>query len=426
MKKWMKKFSGLLAVGTLGSALAAGVPSVAAQEEINVWAWDPNFNIKALNIATEYYAKENPDLKVTIEENAQDDIIQKLNTAMSAGVTDSLPNIVLIEDYRAQSFLTAYPDTFIPLNDYIKAEDFAPYKIEASTVEDKFYSVPFDTGVTGLYVRTDILEEAGYKVDDLQDITWTELEEIGLKVQETTGLKTLSMDLNDLGLLRAMINGSGSWYTTEDGVTPNIAENAALKEAFATFKSMYEKDLVNVHSDWAQMLEAFNTGVVWTVPQGNWITPSVVQAADQAGKWAVVPWPKQEVEGATHSSNLGGSSFYVINKEGSEAAADFLAKTFGSNVEFYGDLITEMGALGTYLPALESDAYDTEVEFFGGQTIYKDFAAWSAEIPSLNYGIHTYAIEDIMVAALQQYLAGGDIDQIFQDAQTQAENQLNN
>ena len=63
MKKWMKKFSGLLAVGTLGSALVANIPSVSAQEEINVWAWDPNFNIKALNIAAEYYAKENPDLK---------------------------------------------------------------------------------------------------------------------------------------------------------------------------------------------------------------------------------------------------------------------------------------------------------------------------------------------------------------------------
>lgn len=426
MKKWIKKFSSLLAVGTLGSALVAGIPSVSAQEEINVWAWDPNFNIKALNIAAEYYAKENPDLKITIEENAQDDIIQKLNTAMSAGVTDSLPNIVLIEDYRAQSFLTAYPDTFIPLNDYIKAEDFAPYKIEASTVEDKFYSVPFDTGVTGLYVRTDILEEAGYKVEDLQDLTWTQFTEIGEKVKETSDVKTISMDLNDLGLVRSMINASGSWYTKEDGVTPNIADNAALKEGFVAFKTMYDKDLVNVHNDWAQWLEAFNTGVVWAVPTGNWITPSITQAEDQSGNWAVVPFPKQEVEGATHASNLGGSSFYVINKEGSEAAADFLAKTFGANVDFYGDLINQMGALGTYLPAQESEAYDTEVEFFGGQMIYKDFAAWSANIASMNYGIHTYAIEDIMVAALQQYLAGGDIDQIFQDAQAQAESQLNN
>jgi len=38
MTKWMKKFSGLLAVGTLGSALATNLPNVSAQEEINVWA----------------------------------------------------------------------------------------------------------------------------------------------------------------------------------------------------------------------------------------------------------------------------------------------------------------------------------------------------------------------------------------------------
>lgn len=425
MKKVMKKLTAMLAVGTLGSVLLNPVANVFAQDEISVWAWDPKFNIKALEIASEYYAKENTEVKVTIEENAQDDIVQKLNTAMSAGVTDSLPNIVLIEDYRAQSFLTAYPDTFIPLNDYIKADEFAAYKIEATSIDDQHYAVPFDTGVTGLYVRTDLLKEAGYTVDDLQDITWNQLAEIGLKVKEATGVKLLSMDLNDLGLIRAIINGSGSWYTKEDGVTPNIVDNAALKEAFVTFKSMYEQDLVNIHNDWAQMLEAFNTGVVFTVPQGNWITPSITPVEDQAGNWAVVPWPKQEVEGATHASNLGGSSFYVINKEGSEIAADFLAKTFASNIDFYGDLINQIGALGTYLPAQESESYNVEVEYFGGQTIYKDFAAWSAEIPSLNYGIHTYAIEDIMVAALQQYLAGGDIDQIFKDAQMQAESQLN-
>ncbi|MBR7927625.1 carbohydrate ABC transporter substrate-binding protein [Aerococcaceae bacterium zg-ZUI334] len=420
----MKKISNLLALGAISASLFT-MPSVAAKEEISVWAWDPKFNIRALEIAAEHYAKENSDVSLKIEENAQNDIIQKLNTAMSAGVTDSLPNIVLIEDYRAQSFLAAYPDTFIPLNEYIHSEDFAQYKVEATSVGDQHYGLPFDTGVTGLYVRTDLLKEADYTTDDLQDITWNQLTEIGAKVKEKTGVKLLSMDLNDLGMIRAMINGSGSWYTKEDGVTPNIAENKALKEAFATFKSMYEQDLVNVHNDWAQMLEAFNTGKVFTVPQGNWITPSVTQAEDQAGKWAVVPWPKQEIEGSVHASNLGGASFYVINKKGSEAAADFLAKTFGSSTEFYSDLITEIGALGTYLPVQKTDVYNTNVDYFGGQAIYKDFATWSAEIPSLNYGIHTYAIEDIMKAALQQYLAGGDLDQVFNDAQAQAESQLN-
>ena len=54
---------------------------------------------------------------------------------------------------------------------------------------------------------------------------------------------------------------------------------------------------------------------------------------------------------------LGGSSWYVLDIPGKEKAAEFLGKTFGSNVEFYQKLITDVGALGTYLPAADSDAY---------------------------------------------------------------------
>lgn len=93
-------------------------------------------------------------------ENAQADIVQKLNTSLSSGTTTGMPNIVLIEDYRIQSFLEAYPDAFLPVTDLINADDFADYKITAGTVDGgKLYSVPFDTGVTGLYVRTDVEQQ---------------------------------------------------------------------------------------------------------------------------------------------------------------------------------------------------------------------------------------------------------------------------
>ena len=263
--------------GGLGSRTAK------AQTEITTWAWDPQFNIRALEIAQDIYAGENSDVTINIVESAQDDIVQRLNTSLSSGVTDGLPNIVLIEDYRAQSFLNAYPDAFFPLTDYFNAEDFAEYKIEATSSGDQVYGVPFDTGVTGLYVRTDLLEEASYTLDDVTDITWAELHEVGKGIFDATGVQLITMDLNDLGLLRAMINGSGAWYTGEDGATPTIAENEALKEAFQTFKAMYDDGLVNVHNDWAQMLQAINGGIVSTVPQGNWITPSITAQEDQAG-----------------------------------------------------------------------------------------------------------------------------------------------
>lgn len=421
MKKIVKLFALFALLMNVGGFTAQ---KVNAQEEVTVWAWDPAFNIRALEVARDIYLEENPDFNLNIVENAQDDIVSKLNTSLSSGVMVGLPNIVLIEDYRAQSFLQSYPDAFFPLTDFFNVEDFAEYKVTATSLNGVSYGVPFDTGVTGLYVRVDLLEEAGLTVEDVTNISWNELQEVGQAIYDATGVKLLSMDLNDLGLLRAMINGSGSWYTEDDGVTPNITNNDALKEAFATFKSMYEADLVNVHNDWAQMLQAFNTGVVATVPQGNWITPSITAAEEQSGQWAVVPWPRQDIEGSVNASNLGGSSFYVLNVDGKEAAAEFIGATVGGNEEFYRTIMTEIGALGTYLPLLETDAYEIESEFFGGQTIYADFAEWAGQIPSTNYGSHTYAIEDIMKNALQQYLSGGDIDQIFEQAQQQAENQL--
>lgn len=146
--------------------------------ELTIWTWDPNFNVKAMNLAAEAYQADNPDFKINIIENAQEDVVQKLNTSLSSGTTKGLPNIVLIEDFRAQGFLQAYPDAFHELTGSFKTEDFAPYKLEPTSLDGKNYGVPFDSGVTGLYVRTDYLEEAGYTLEDLQNIDWDRYIEI--------------------------------------------------------------------------------------------------------------------------------------------------------------------------------------------------------------------------------------------------------
>ena len=391
--------------------------------KLTAWAWDPKFNIAALEIAEENYDGEE-EFELEIIENAQPDIIQKLNTGLSSGTTKGLPNIVLIEDYRAQSFLQAYPDAFYPLDDYFNTEDFAEYKIAPTGFDGNQYGLPFDTGSAGLYVRTDLLEEAGYTAEDFNNLDWNEFIELGKDVTEKTGKHMLTLDPNDLGTIRMMIQTAGSWYVQEDGVTPNIAGNEALKEAFKAYKQMLDLDLAKITSDWSQFVGAFNGGEVVTIPTGNWITPSVKAEESQSGQWEVVTIPRLPIDGAVNASNLGGSSFYVLNIDGKEKAADFLANTFGSNTDFYESLVTDLGALGTYLPAQETEAYQSGDEFFGGQEIFNDFATWMDEIPGVNYGMHTYAIEDILVAEMQNYLNGKDIDEVLEDAQAQAEAQL--
>jgi lactose/L-arabinose transport system substrate-binding protein len=417
----------LTACGKENNAPNNGGTTAEGTKEITVWAWDKAFNIGAMERASEAYKAKNPDstLKVNIVENAQADIIQKLNAGLNAGTTKSLPTIVLIEDYRAQSFLQAYPDAFFELTDFIKPGDFADYKIGPTSLDGKQYGVPFDSGAAGLYVRSDYLEEAGFKTADLQDIDWQKLIEIGKAVKTKTGKSLLTQDPNDLGLIRMMIQSAGSWYLKDDGTTPNLAGNEVLKEAFETYKELMSADIVKVTSDWSQFVGAFNGGEVATVPTGNWITASVKAEASQSGKWAVVPFPKlAKAPNAVHASNLGGSSWYVMNVDGKEAAADFLKQTFGSDVDLYQKLVKEIGAIGTLKAAATGEAYKEADEFFGGQKVVEDFAKWTEQIPRVNYGMHTYAIEDILVVEMQNYLGGKEIDKALSDAQAQAETQV--
>jgi lactose/L-arabinose transport system substrate-binding protein len=427
----MKKILALLLVSVLMlAACSSGSDTENTSGEsqdtnqVTVWAWDPNFNIKALNIAKETYQTENPDVEIKVVENAQADIIQKLNTSLSSGTTKGLPNIVLIEDYRAQSFLQAYPDMFHELTGTFNADEFASYKIAPTSLDGENYGLPFDTGVTGLYFRTDYLEEAGYSIEDIQNITWDEYIEIGKKVKEATGKNMMTQDPKDLGLIRMMIQTAGSWYLQEDGTTPNLAGNEALKKAFETYKAILDADIVKPVSDWSQFVGGFNSGEVATVPTGNWITASVKAEESQAGKWTVAPMPRLSDVEAVNASNLGGSSWYVLNVDGKDQAADFLAKTFGSNADFYQELNKEIGAIGTYMPAAEGEAYQAADVFFGGQNVISDFMTWTDEIPQVNYGLHTYAIEDILAVEMQNYLKGKDIDKVLEDAQAQAEAQI--
>ncbi|MDL4843220.1 ABC transporter substrate-binding protein [Aquibacillus rhizosphaerae] len=388
---------------------------------ITAWAWDVNFNIAALNIAKEHYEG---DLELDIIENAQEDIVQKLNTGLSSGTMKGMPNIVLIEDQRAQSFLQAYPDAFFPIDDYFNTDDFAAYKLESTSFDGKQYGLPFDTGVTGLFFRTDYLEEAGYTTDDLTNITWEKYIEIGKDVKEKTGKDFISLDPNDLGLLRVMMQTAGAWYVENDGTTVNLVDNEPLKKALQNYKAIMEADMVKANSDWSQFLAAFNSGDVATVPVGNWIAASVEAEESQSGKWAVAPTPRLDIEGAEQASNQGGSSWYVLNVDGKEKAAEFLGETFGSSTPFYEDLVTEVGAIGTYKPASSSEVYATPNEFFGGQAIVKDFSEWMADVPPVNMGLNTYAIEDIIAAEVQNYLKGKALEDVLADAQAQAESQL--
>ena len=394
---------------------------------IIVWAWDDEFNIKAANMAKEKYLKDHPDVMINVVSMAKDDVVQKLNTSLSSGSYDGLPNIVLIEDYKIKNYLISYPKEFKDLNDYVDPTKFMDYKLEFMTRGDKVYGVPFDSGVSGLFYRTDLIEQAGYTKEDMKNITWEKYIEIGKAVKEKTGKKMLTIDPSDLSQLRIMMQSAGSWYVDAEGKV-NIDNNQALRDAVEIYKQIVDADIAKQVSGWNSFIDAFQSGDVASVVNGCWLSSSIQAAEDQKGKWAIAATPRMGNNAhSVNASSSGGSSWYVLDKVGnSDLAADFLKETFASSEELMNDLVPAINLVSTLKSANESENYNIGVEFFGGQEIFKDFLAWSQEIPTVNYGLHTYALEDIMAEGMQTIIAGGDIDEALKKTQAQVEASINN
>ena len=413
---------GLVACGSSEDSGSSGETATGGNDKITVWAWDESFNIVAANQAKEIYAKDNPDVDIEVVTMSQDDIVAKLNTSLSSGSYEGLPNVVLIEDYKIQGYLQAYQDEFADLSSVANASDFADYKTGVNIIDGKLYGIPFDSGVAATFYRVDLIEQAGYTKEDMQNLTWEKYIEIGKAVKEKTGVAMCTLDPSDIGQVRMMLQSAGAWYTGENGEV-TIAGNQELKDAIKIYKDLTEAGITKQVAEWDQFVGAFNNGEVASVVTGCWIAPSIKKAEDQSGKWAIAEFPKMASNSnSVNASSIGGAGWYVLKNVGnSETAVDFVGKTFASSTDLMNNLAKDINLVSTLNAAASCPNYNAGDEYFGGQEIFKDLAEWTAEVPSVNYGLHTYAIEDIMTEAMQSILQGVDIDETLNTFQGQIE-----
>ncbi len=411
-----------IALGLSASTLAM---TTAWAEEITVWCWDPNFNGATMQEAAARYTAAHPDVTFNIVDFAKADLEQKLQTQLASGTTEGLPDIVLIEDYGAQKYLLSFPGAFAPLNDAVDYSAFAPYKVELATVDGQTYSLPFDSGVTGLFYRSDLLAEAGYDAAALQDITWDQFIDIAKAVKEKTGHPMLGIDLNDAGAVRILLQSIGSWYFNADG-TPNIENSAEFRAALETYaKILTTTEIYKPVSGWSDYTGSFTSGEVASTFTGVWMT-GTIKAANMSGQWGVAPLPRIDgIEGATHASNLGGSSWYVLeSSEEKDAAIDFLATVWGQDVDFYQSILVNQGAVGSFLAARDGAAYSAADDYFGGQAVWQNFSDWLGQIPGVNYGIFTNEVDAAVAAQLPTLAQGGSLDDAIAAIAAQVKSQI--
>ncbi|NCB01508.1 MAG: extracellular solute-binding protein [Spirochaetia bacterium] len=423
MKKSLIILLVLLALVT--PLFASGNAEVKKSGPITIWAWDPNFNISIMNEAISRYQKTHPDATFEVVELAKADVEQKLHTNLASRTTQGLPDIVLIEDYNVQKYLTSYPGQFADLTSSFNYKDFVGYKADVMKLDGKYYGVPFDSGVSGFFYRTDLLAKAGFAPKDLENITWARFADIAKEYKAKTGQYFLANSKSDGGLFRVMLQSAGSWYFDDKG-NPALVNNAALKEAMQIYKRFVVEDLALPTNGWSEWVGAFNSGNVASVTTGVWIIGSIKAGTDQSGKWAVAPTPRLSTAASVNASNLGGSSWFVLQNGASrDAAIEFMKEIYGSDKEFYQTILINNGAIGSYTPAFAGDAFATKDAFFGNRAIFTDLSKWAAQVPKVNVGQYTYEADAAVMGVMEDYYTGKTtIDQALESAEKQLKNTI--
>ena len=409
----------------LAATMAIGITACGNQSESNkddntitVWCWDKTFNIFAMEEAAKIYQEDHQDVKIDIVEVGDVDVQSRLTTAGISGDLSTLPDVFLMSDQSFQKNVISYPDIFTEISEKkIDFSEFAPGKTDFSVVDGKHYGVPFDNGVAIACYRTDILQEAGMTLEDFTDITWDEWVEKGKVVLEKTGKPLLTTTAGECDLLTMMLQSAGASLFNEDGTT-NIAKNDTLKKVIDTYCKMKDSGVLQEVNNWDEYTGSMVNSEVAGVINGCWIMGTIQTAEDQSGKWAITNIPKlTNVKGATNYSNNGGSSWAISGNCGNvELAEDFLASTFAGSTELY-DNILSCGAISTWTPAGDSDAYAVPNEFFSGDAVFEKIVDYSTKVPSIITGPYFHEARDAISVATTNITNGADLKKELKKAE---------
>jgi len=392
--------------------------SAALAEKLTVTAWDANFNGNALQAAADDY-KANVDPEFELEINivsGSSDVENDITNAGSSGDYSLLSDIVLFQDRYIKNFVENYPDAWMDLEDAgINWDDITPVKQSYSTINGKHYGAPVDNGTCIMAYRVDLLQEAGYTIDDMKGITWEKFLEVGKEVYAKTGKALLSMDGSGNDLPYIMLQGEGVslW---KDG-KPFIVGNEKLKKVVELLIEMEKEHVLILSNDWTGYTnETIMQDQVAGVLNGNWIIPTMTQVEANSGKWQITSMPT--LEGGEGYATNGGSSLYVTgNCKNPELAKKFLAYTFGGSKQTYDEALRKGGVVTCCISAGQSEVYGEGVAFFNNQPVYKDITEMGSKIIPVEESPFHYVLRGYLGTAMQQIKDGADIDTALQEAQ---------
>ncbi len=308
--------------------------------EITFWHAMTGQQEETLTALTDKFNEENEyGITVTlVSQGYYSDLSTKLTANAAA---DTLPD--LSQAYN--NWVTAYTDKIVPLDDFVKDEDFDyddlidSYKDECE-VYGFVACVPFNKSTYVYFYNKTMFDELGLEAPT----TWEEMEEVGAKLKEEKDIEALGVD--DLsGFLEATLHQNGCDYVSEDGA---LFDNEAGLEAVTYIMDMYNNGYARLVGE-----DSYFSNVISNQMIGGYIGSCTGISYINHEDWdlAVAPLPGNKEKAA----NQAGTNVYMFSTDENKQNAAWEYMKFLTSVDSTVQWSEETG----YLPVRKS-AYETD------------------------------------------------------------------
>jgi N,N'-diacetylchitobiose transport system substrate-binding protein len=162
-----------------GSGESGGTPEAG---DITLWLAGADTNDELREYLVDTFAEENPGSTLTIEEQDWTDLVTKLTTALPDAA--NTPDVVEIGNTQAPTFTYAgaFREVSPELYDELGGDMLLQSFVEAGSIDETKYALPYYYGSRYMFYRKDIWSKAGLEVPQT-------LEEFGDSVKELTSKK---------------------------------------------------------------------------------------------------------------------------------------------------------------------------------------------------------------------------------------------
>jgi N,N'-diacetylchitobiose transport system substrate-binding protein len=134
--------------------------------DITLWVAGADTPEELRTYLVDTFAEENPGSTLTIEEQDWGDLVTKLTTALPDA--ENTPDVVEIGNTQSPTFTNAgaFREISPELYEELGGEKLLPSFVEAGSVDDTIYALPYYFGSRYMFYRADIWDEAGVEVPE--------------------------------------------------------------------------------------------------------------------------------------------------------------------------------------------------------------------------------------------------------------------